>query len=125
MARILVIDDDEALRTLLQRALQRVGHEVTTAEDGAVALKAMSKSGADVVVTDIFMPQMEGIETIRALRKLYPDVAIIAMTGGGNRRWQEYLEVAESFGAAAVLGKPFEIAALVALIDKALAERGS
>ncbi len=120
MARILVIDDDEAFRTMLRRTLERAGHEVTEAEEGAAALAALSEKAIDLVITDIVMPGMEGLETIRTLRRSKPQLKIIAMSGGGRMKPEGYLEAAHVFGAVRILTKPFENKELFAAIKQAL-----
>ncbi|MBI3782010.1 MAG: response regulator [Deltaproteobacteria bacterium] len=121
MAKILLVDDDAAFRSMLRRTLQRLGHEVVEAEDGEEALRTLRKLAVDLVITDIIMPNVEGIETIRALRRDYPGLKIIAMSGGGRVVRSDYLEIAEAFGAACVLRKPFPNEQLCAAIDAALA----
>jgi len=120
MARILVVDDDEAVRTSVRQALKRFGHMVTEAADGAAALRSLESEAVDLVITDIIMPEMEGIETIRILRRDRPDLPIIAMSGGGRGRSEDYLGVARTFGAACVLRKPFSPDDLLAAIATAL-----
>jgi DNA-binding response OmpR family regulator len=121
MRRILLIDDDDELRSALRRTLERAGYEVVAAADGEAGMRALADTTVDLVLTDIFMPNMEGIETIRALRRHHPEVPIIAMSGGTGFRAEDYLDVASSFGAIAVLAKPFESRELLAAIAKALA----
>ena len=120
MARILVIDDDDAFRRMLRRTLERAGHSVTEAGDGAQGLKVLRDIAVDLVITDLIMPEMEGIETIRALRHDYPELGIIAMSGGGRMTPDGYLAAAKGFGAARVLAKPFENEELFAAIEAAL-----
>ena len=123
MAHILVVDDDEPFRHMLRRTLERVGHAITEAVDGGAALRilgAAADTPVDLVITDLIMPGMEGIETIRALRSGYPRVQVIAMSGGGRMRPEGYLEVARAFGAARILIKPFDNAELFTAINAAL-----
>jgi len=121
MAHILLVDDDEAFRHMLRRTLERAGHRVTEANDGAAALHVVAHDATiDLVITDIIMPNREGIETIRALRHDYPQVKIIAMSGGGRIRPEGYLDVAKAFGAVRVLSKPFDNHELFAAIKEAL-----
>ena len=88
MARILVIEDEELSRYTVRQILDRAGHEVEEAENGAEGLDRLGAGTFDLVITDIFMPVMEGIETIREIKRLYPDQKILAMSGGGGtRRW--------------------------------------
>ena len=107
MARILVIDDEEMVRDMLSRALTKEGHNVVTAGDGEAGLEAFQAMDADVVVTDLIMPRQEGLETIRALHRIDPDVRVLAISGGGMRGDSLYLEFARKLGAHSVLSKPF------------------
>ena len=111
MGRVLVIDDDGAMRGAIRKILERDGHVVTEAENGKVGLALFRASGADVVVTDLIMPEKEGIETIIELRAESDQVRILAMSGnelllaGGEGRLQD----AETLGANASLAKPFSV----------------
>ncbi len=120
MATILLVEDDEAFRTMLRRALQRRGHSVIEAAEGGAALRTLESATVDLVITDIVMPDMEGIETIRALRRSHPDLQIIAMSGGGRVHPASYLDTAATFGAARVFSKPFDNEDLFAAIDELL-----
>ena len=120
MASILLIDDDEAFRSMLRRALQRRGHTVVEAPEGAAALRSLGSHSVDLVITDIVMPNMDGIETIRALRASHPGLKVIAMSGGGRVRPEGYLETATAFGAVRVFSKPFDTEELLAAVDDAL-----
>jgi CheY-like chemotaxis protein len=110
MGRVLVIDDDGAIRGTMRKILERDGHEVREAADGRRGLELFRAEGADVVVTDIIMPEKEGIETILELREASPDVRILAVSGGdavlgGGERLQD----ARALGADASLPKPFTV----------------
>lgn len=127
MARILLIDDDRDIRTLVLYELLAAGHEVREASDGAQGLAIQRSSPAEVVVTDIFMPEKEGIETIRELKEEFPEIKVIAITGGGRLRESERSftthdvgVVAKHLGVVAVLNKPFETAELLRSIESAL-----
>ena len=120
MAHILLVDDDESFRLMLRRTLERVGHAVVEAEEGGAALHALRAAVIDLVLIDLIMPGMEGIETIQALRRSYPDLKIIAMSGGGRMKPEGYLRVAKAFGAVRVLSKPFDNQDLFTAIDEAL-----
>jgi len=120
MATILLVDDDEAVRSMLRRALQRRGYDVIEAAEGGAALRALSSATVDLVITDILMPGMEGIETIQALRRTYPNLKIIAMSGGGRMKPEGYIEVAKAFGAFRVFTKPFDNEELIAAIEDAI-----
>jgi CheY-like chemotaxis protein len=107
MATVLVIDDDEMVLTMMLRTLTRGGHTAIGARDGLEGVARFKESPADVVITDIFMPNQEGLATIMELRRLFPAVRIIAISGGGARASLDVLPVAEALGAARSLRKPF------------------
>jgi DNA-binding response OmpR family regulator len=107
MARILVIDDDEDVRTMLRRILEHDGHEVEEAANGAIGTRLFKANPADLVITDIIMPEKEGIETIRDLRREYKDVKIVAISGGGRVGPSDYLNAARMMGAKKTFTKPF------------------
>ncbi len=108
MASILLVEDDEQLRPLLRLVLERGGHQVQEAGNGKEALEIYLRHPADLVLTDLVMPDKEGLETILELRRIYPDVKIIAMSGGGRTGGgKSYLELARKFGADHILTKPF------------------
>jgi two-component system chemotaxis response regulator CheY len=122
MARILVIDDDSLIRETLRRMLEGAGHEVAEAEDGAAGLKAVSAQRPDLVVTDIYMPGKEGIETIRELRQIVPGLKIIAMSGSSWSSGHDALSSAKLLGADRTLPKPFRREQLLASIRDCLQE---
>jgi DNA-binding response OmpR family regulator len=121
MARILVIDDDESFRGMLCAALSAMGHVVTASPHGRDGLAKQAADPADLVITDVVMPEKDGLETIRDMRRLQPDLKIIAMSGGGRLDDTNYLPFAKRFGAVRVLAKPFAIAELAALVTDVLA----
>jgi CheY-like chemotaxis protein len=104
MADILIIDDDPQIRRLLKRILRGVGHTVREAKDGLDGVSLFWQKRPDLVITDIVMPGMEGIETILSLRQSGPAMPIIAISGGSDPL---YLEAARKLGATAELRKPF------------------
>src|SRR5690606_37152794 len=106
MASILLMDDDAIVRESLEHALTRAGHAVIAASDGRQGLRCYRENAVDLVVTDILMPEMEGIETIMAIRRENPRARIVAISGGGRTRSMDLLDVAEEFGADRVLRKP-------------------
>ena len=116
MARILIIDDAKPVRYTLKEEMEKYGYEVVEAADGRAGLDLQGREPADLVVTDIFMPEMDGLETIFELKRDYPDIPIIAISGHGNFGTVDYLRVSERLGADAVLSKPIEIEELVALV---------
>ena len=107
MARILVIDDDEQVLKTLHQVLEMEGHEVLDAPNGKEGIKIYNEHGADLVITDIIMPEKEGIETIKELRENNTDVKIIAISGGGSVDPRVYLNLAENLGAMRTIIKPF------------------
>ena len=118
MARILVIDDDPDTRAMLEQILKAAGHEVFLAADGREGLERYRASPADLVITDIYMPKQDGLETIREFRKHFPEVSIIAMSGRALA--VTMLSIARDLGAVAVLHKPFAADELIAAVAKAL-----
>lgn len=122
MPKILLVDDDDAVREILRKALVSAGHEVEEAPNGVVALAAYRRQKSDVVITDLVMPEKDGLETIIELRRLDPAARIIAMSGGGRALGpgQFYLESARLFGALEILAKPFNIAELLTAVSDVL-----
>ncbi len=117
MCRILVIDDDPDLRALLASMLQPAGHSVSLAADGSQGMNQFRADPADMVLTDIFMPVKEGLETIFELRRLCPELPIVAMSG--RPVGSTMLCIARHLGAMATLEKPFSREELLAVVDKA------
>jgi CheY-like chemotaxis protein len=121
MADILIIDDDDMFRDVLASALEQAGHQVRQATNGIEGLNLFHAQPAELVLTDIVMPEKEGLDTIRDLRREFPQARIIAMSGGLAHDPKLYLHMAEKFGATAVLAKPFQLADLKKAVDAALA----
>ena len=122
MPNILIVDDDSLMRNALHKTLVRAGYEVEDASGGTAALHAYRRQPRDLVITDIVMANGEGLDTIRALRKLDADVKIIAISGGGAGQPDDYLNLAAKFGAARVLAKPFSGPEVLALVAAVLGE---
>lgn len=116
MARIILIDDDPAVRDATRRILERAGHEVLEASDGAAGMKRLGQTGADLILTDIFMPGQDGIVTLRRMRKEFPHVRVIALSGGDSSGRLDLRREAVALGAAAALGKPYERTELLRLV---------
>jgi DNA-binding response OmpR family regulator len=116
MARILLIEDNDPVRALLRENLELEGHAVIEARDGQEGLDLFRQAGADLVITDIVMPEKEGLAVLMELRNAHPPVNVIAISGGGR----DYLATGGLLGAAKVLLKPFPIAVLIAAIDELL-----
>lgn len=122
MAHILVIDDDALLCEVLKLGLERFGHQVSEAREGKSGLALHQTHTVDLVITDILMPGMEGLETILELRRHHPQIKIIAISGGGMGKAGDYLTMASKFGAHRVVPKPFSMARLAALVTELLEE---
>jgi DNA-binding NtrC family response regulator len=120
MADIVVIDDEPRYRRLVARVLTGAGHEVRQAADGAEGLAMCLERTPDLVITDIVMPRMEGIETILQLTRQRPGLAVLAMSGAEPA--SVYLRAATALGAAASLPKPFTVEQRLAAVDELLAE---
>jgi CheY-like chemotaxis protein len=120
MARIIVIDDEPGVLRVACLVLEAAGHTVAAYPDGRGGIAHIEREPPDLLITDLFMPEMEGLETIRLARELQAEMPIIAISGvdfaGGD-----YLEIAEKFGALATLKKPFRPADLVDLVARLLA----
>jgi DNA-binding NtrC family response regulator len=121
MARILVIDDDPDMRTMVGQTLKSAGHEVALATDGQEGVEQCRARPADLVVTDIYMPNREGLETMVEIRKRFPEIAIIAMSGRDTARTM--LSIAQRLGAAEVLQKPFVTGELRTAVERVLQAR--
>ena len=115
-----MVDDEDAIRRMLRRTLERAGHSVVTAADGREAMAAAETEPFDVVLTDILMPEQEGLETISRLRATQPGLPIIAMSGGGWGSAGHYLHSARLLGASATLEKPFTGTDLLAALREVL-----
>ena len=115
--RILIIDDEQQIRMMLRQAIEKAGFEVDDAPDGKEGIDCFKRKRADLVITDIIMPEKEGIETIMALRRLDPAVKIIAISGGGRIQSDDYLNIATKVGASYSFAKPFSVMELLGKIN--------
>jgi len=106
MARILVIDDDVLVLDMLYESLTREGYDVLRASNGEEGMRLYREEPVDLIITDIVMPEKEGIETIIELRQDFPDVKIIAISGGGRIGTKDYLQMAKIFGVQRTFTKP-------------------
>jgi len=122
MARVLVIDDDDGTRRMLCEVLTRAGHEAVDAADGRAGVARYRENRADVVITDIFMPGWDGLETIREIRREFLQARIIAISGGGRRSNFDYLPSALMLGARRIMDKPFSPAELLQAVAEVLEE---
>lgn len=120
MAQIIVIDDMDLIRDAVSQILTSAGHVVREARDGHEALKLFEAERPDLIITDIIMPEKDGIETIQDLRTLEPATRIVAVSGGGKMVETDFLVAAQTFGAREILRKPFEAHELLQVVSKAL-----
>lgn len=116
MKTVLLVDDDALFVRSLSTGLEAKGLTVLTAGDGAAAIEIVRSKAPDCAVLDLFMPGMEGMETLQQMQRIAPDMPVYVVTGGGQKRLFELLDVAEGFGAAGTLRKPFTAADLLGLI---------
>lgn len=124
MADILIIEDDAPLRDISRRALELEGHTVTEAANGVEGLGHLAEAEPDLVLVDIVMPEMDGIETIRRIRADAPGVRLLALSGGGNLGLYDYLKYAKVLGADDVMAKPFRLKEMVGRVAALLNTSG-
>ncbi len=118
MPRILIVDDEADIRSLVKEILEVSGYAVDEAQDGNAAMRAMERARADLVITDMLMPDKEGLETMREIRSGFPGVKIIAISGGGLIGPESYLTLAKSLGADRTFTKPFDLNAILQAIEE-------
>lgn len=123
MALVLIVDDDPTVLRMLTQVMQRDGHTVMQAEDGEVAMRLFRLQPADIIITDLLMPNKEGLELIAEAREIAPAVGIIAYSGGGKIQPENYLEFATGMGADRVFTKPVPITDLSVAVKELLASR--
>jgi CheY-like chemotaxis protein len=120
VARILVIDDDTHIRDLLRKVLEGAGHTVAAAPNGRVAMRMWRENPADLIITDILMPEQDGLGFIRELRRDVPTAKIIALSGGSQKIHLDTLDIAKRFGAVHTLHKPFDINELLEIVQSTI-----
>lgn len=118
--RILVIDDDEQMRVLLRQVMEWSGYSVDDADNGRKGMQIQRRHPADLVITDLIMPEQEGLETISLLKKEFPEVKIVAISGGGRIGPEAYLPAARELGADLVFSKPFDVKEFVSAVRELL-----
>jgi DNA-binding response OmpR family regulator len=122
MAKILVLDDEPSILLMIKKMLEKAGHEVDIALNGKEGMFLFEKNKPDLLITDIIMPEKEGLETIFELRKIYPDLKIIAISGGGRIGPDGYLPGAKLLGANMVFQKPLDQKEFVNAVNQLLGE---
>ena len=118
----MIIDDEDELRATLRLMLERAGHDVTEAVNGVQGISRYEEESADLIITDIIMPEKEGVETIITLRQSNPQLPIIAISGGGRLEATDFLSMAKRLGACQVLSKPFRRDQLLEAVRACLGE---
>lgn len=121
MKRVLIIDDDEVFRAYIQELLEISGYDVVSAANGREGIEAVEEAPPDLVITDLVMPEVEGLEVIRSLRRTNKDLPVIAVSGGNCGFGASYLKIAEKFGATAIFDKPFDVEEFMAVVEKNIA----
>jgi YesN/AraC family two-component response regulator len=122
MSKVLIIDDEPYILLMLKKMLEKAGYEVDLASNGKEGMDLFAKASADLVITDIIMPDKEGLEIIMEMKKQRPDLKIIAISGGGRISPESYLECAAHFGASRVFQKPFKQKELVSAVNELIAQ---
>ena len=120
MARILIIDDEEVALFTLREILETEGHRVIEATNGNMGINKQRARPCDLVITDIIMPEKEGVETTIELKREFPNLKIIGISGGGRTRNMDFLKMAEKFGAGKIISKPFSRNELLSAVDEML-----
>jgi DNA-binding response OmpR family regulator len=120
MKKILIIDDEPHILLMLKKMLERYNYEIDMATNGAEGIELYKLYKPDLVITDIIMPEKEGLETIREMKRLNSDLKIIAMSGGGKVSAESYLKIAGIFGASKSIAKPFSMKEMLVAIQELL-----
>ena len=120
MARILVVDDDPNILRNVREVLEEEGHEVREAVTGKAAMELLAEASVDLIVSDINMPEMDGIELLMRVRDEYPGTRLLAMSGGGYIAKEKLLRIASILGAVAILEKPFTVEQIVDIVNGAM-----
>jgi CheY-like chemotaxis protein len=123
MSNILVVEDNVQVAKLFRDTLTRAAHQVVVKANGNEALQALEQQAFDLVITDIFMPEKDGLELIREIRAHKLDIKVIAISGGGKSKAPLYLEMAKKLGASRTLNKPFELKELLQVVEETIGSR--
>ena len=119
---LLLVDDDDDFRNIFRLQLELAGFNVREAANGNEALNSLKQLPADLVVTDIVMPEMEGLELVRRIRSTYPETLVVAISGGGRADAKNYLQLAQNLGVNAVLAKPFSNSLLLSTLQGVMSQ---
>ena len=125
MAYILVVDDDAAVRGIIRAFLEGAGHEIEEAGDGKEGLKRLGGQPADLVITDVYMEGMDGIEFLVEIQRTRPETRVLMMSGGGQLGGPSHFDIAEALGAVGTIAKPFDKGQLLEAVTHILATDGS
>lgn len=123
MKRILFVDDDRQFRAAQEEVLQGAGYEAVSVSNGKEAMSMLEVADFDLLITDIIMPEMEGIELIREVNKTRPELKVIAISGGGRANPDDYLKIAQRLGVNEVLAKPYSREELLSAVRNTLASK--
>lgn len=121
--KILLVDDEESIRRMVRVILGEDRYEFAEADNGLKAQAVLENHPAELIITDVIMPDCDGIELVMAIRKKLPDIKVVVMSGGGRVRAGHYLDLAEKLGAARVFEKPFDPSLLRQTVEELLAEQ--
>lgn len=122
MEKILVIDDEPVIRIILKQLFEENGYDVCEASDGKQGIALFKKEKPDLVITDLIMPDEEGLEVMKKIKQMLPDAKIIAISGGGIGSAQVYLSLAKKMGASHVFEKPFDAKQMLATVQDMLSK---
>ena len=122
LKNILLVDDEEPIRKMIRAVLGEDSYSFIEASNGAKALEILETQSFDLIITDVIMPDCDGIELVLNVRKKLPDIQVIVMSGGGRVRADPYLSLAEKLGAARVFEKPFDTTELRETVSELLGE---
>ena len=124
MFNILIIEDDDLVQNMISSVLRKNGYQVSSASNGVEGVEKVRSGNPDLAITDILMPDKEGIQTIVEIKQMRPDIKIIAMSSGGQAKNMSFLNMAKKVGAEYVLQKPFKPSELINIINKLLNAKG-